>query len=230
MRMTYTENIEKLFLEDVREKKKAGRGAFSMRGKGVKHGISGALRTPFHFMKNKEKKKLDGEVVSYNMNSLMTFHDFDQKDFETKKMLMTQWRTMYQNNEIMDAFFDEGNGKRFNAQSFANLVNELGCPPKQKGGSKPRKPRAAKVKVEEKSEKQEAVEIESKQLLAEFKEFSNEQLPQEVKPMLITNGLHLEYNGDYDAESISKIFTKLQLLVEGEENKFKVSISLSERA
>src|SRR4051794_34210333 len=130
MNMAYTENIEKLFLEDVREKKKAGRGAFSMRGKGVKHGISGALRTPFHFMKTKEKKKLDGEVVSYNMNSLMTYHDFEQKDFETKKMLMTQWRTMYQNNEIMDAFFDEGKGKRFNAQSFANLVNELGCPPK----------------------------------------------------------------------------------------------------
>lgn len=222
--MAYTENIEKLFLEDVREKKKAGRGAFSMRGKGVKHGISGALRTPFHFMKTKEKKKLDGEVVSYNMNSLMTYHDFEQKDFETKKMLMTQWRTMYQNNEIMDAFFDEGKGKRFNAQSFANLVNELGCPPKAKGGSKPRKVRQAKVKKEEVVEQEE-----SKQLLAEFKDFTKEQFPQEAKPMLITNGLHLEYNGDYDAESISKIFTKLQLLVEGEESKFNLSISLSER-
>lgn len=222
--MTYTENIEKLFLEDVREKKKAGRGAFSMRGKGVKHGISGALRTPFHFMKTKEKKKLDGEVVSYNMNSLMTYHDFEQKDFETKKMLMTQWRTMYQNNEIMDAFFDEGKGKRFNAQSFANLVNELGCPPKAKGGSKPRKVRQAKVKKEEVVEQEE-----SKQLLAEFKDFTKEQFPQEAKPVLITNGLHLEYNGDYDAESISKIFTKLQLLVEGEESKFNLSISLSER-
>lgn len=224
MNMAYTENIEKLFLEDVREKKKAGRGAFSMRGKGVKHGISGALRTPFHFMKTKEKKKLDGEVVSYNMNSLMTYHDFEQKDFETKKMLMTQWRTMYQNNEIMDAFFDEGKGKRFNAQSFANLVNELGCPPKAKGGSKPRKVRQAKVKKEEVVEQEE-----SKQLLAEFKDFTKEQFPQEAKPMLITNGLHLEYNGDYDAESISKIFTKLQLLVEGEESKFNLSISLSER-
>lgn len=224
MNMAYTENIEKLFLEDVREKKKAGRGAFSMRGKGVKHGISGALRTPFHFMKTKEKKKLDGEVVSYNMNSLMTYHDFEQKDFETKKMLMTQWRTMYQNNEIMDAFFDEGKGKRFNAQSFANLVNELGCPPKAKGGSKPRKVRQAKVKKEEVVEQEE-----SKQLLAEFKDFTKEQFPQEAKPVLITNGLHLEYNGDYDAESISKIFTKLQLLVEGEESKFNLSISLSER-
>jgi hypothetical protein len=221
--MAYTENIEKLFLEDVREKKKAGRGAFSMRGKGVKHGISGALRTPFHFMKNKEKKKLDGEVVSYNMNSLMSYHDFEQKDFETKKMLMTQWRTIYQNNEIMDSFFDEGKGKRFNAQSFANLVNELGCPPKAKGGSKAR---AGKGRVK----KEDSVEVEPKQLLAEFKDFTKEQFPQEAKPMLITNGLHLEYNGDYDAESISKIFTKLQLLVEGEQNKFKVSISLSERA
>jgi hypothetical protein len=227
MNMAYTENIEKLFLEDVREKKKAGRGAFHMRGKGIRHGSNKALRTPFHFMKNKEKKKLDGEVVSYNMNSLMAYHDFEQKDFETKKMLMTNWRAMYQNNEIMDAFFDEGKGKRFNAQSFANLVNELGCPPKAKGGSKSRAytSRVGKGKVK----KEDKVEEESKQLLAEFKDLAKENLPQEAKPMLITNGLHLEYNGDYDAESISKIFTKLQLLVEGEESKFKLSISLSER-
>ncbi len=226
--MAYFENIERLFNEDVREKKKAGRGVFSMRGKGVKHGISGALKTPYHYMKTKEKKKLDGEVVSFNMNSLMTWHDFEQKDFETRKMLMTQWRTIYQNNEIMDAFFDGGNGKRFNTQSFANLIHELGCPPKQKGGSLPRKARKPRVaKLESNKGKVESIAIEPEQMLAELKEITQVETP---KQQLITNGLHLEYNGDYDAEAISKIFTKLQLLVEGEQNKFNLSISLSERA
>jgi hypothetical protein len=51
-----------------------------------------------------------------------------------------------------------------------------------------------------------------------------------IRPLLITKGMHLEYNGDYDAEQLSRIFTKLQLLTEGEENKFNLSISITERA
>ena len=54
--------IERLFNEDVRDKRKTGSGSFHKRGKGVKHGISGALRTPSYYMKPKEKKKLNGEV------------------------------------------------------------------------------------------------------------------------------------------------------------------------
>ena len=52
------ENIERIFQDDIRDKRKAGSGAFHMRGKGVRHGFNGALRTPSFFMKTKEKKKL----------------------------------------------------------------------------------------------------------------------------------------------------------------------------
>jgi hypothetical protein len=51
-----------------------------------------------------------------------------------------------------------------------------------------------------------------------------------TQPMrILTQGLHLEYNGEFDAEQLSKIFTKLQLVTDGEENKFYLSISLTEK-
>jgi hypothetical protein len=114
----------------------------------------------------------------------------------------------------MDEMAREG-GKKFNTQSFADLVNGLGCPPKQRGGSEPRKykPRQATTAIMPANEPQAQ--------------------PQEIeKPIqkLITKGLHLEYNDDYTAEQLNKIFTKLQLLVDGEESKFSLSISLTERA
>lgn len=51
--------IERLFQDDIREKRKTGSGSFHKRGKGVKHGLSGALKTPYHYMKTKEKNKLN---------------------------------------------------------------------------------------------------------------------------------------------------------------------------
>jgi hypothetical protein len=46
--------------------------------------------------------------------------------------------------------------------------------------------------------------------------------------MIITKGLHLEYNGNYDVDSLNRLFTKLQLLIDGEPNKYRISLSLSE--
>jgi len=44
----------------------------------------------------------------------------------------------------------------------------------------------------------------------------------------ILGGLNLEYNGVYNSEEINKIFTKLQLLTDGENNSFKLTIQLKE--
>lgn len=210
------ENIERIFQDDIRDKRKAGSGAFHQRGKGVKHGIGGALRTPSFFMKAKEKKKLDGEVETYNMyTTILNWTEFEQKDKETQKTLLTKWREIYPNQKIMDELAI-GMGRHFNSQSFADLVNELGCPRKARGGSKPREPRKPR------------------QAMTAITPTIQEEKPQEEKEIepvkLITNGLHLEYNGEYDAEQLSKIFTRLQLITDGEENKYTLSISLTERA
>jgi hypothetical protein len=184
------------------------------------------MRTPSDYLSRKEKRELNGEVESFNMKSLMSWIDFDQKDKDTQKLLLTQWREIYPNNDIMDAFFDNGNGKKFNTQSFSDLVNGLGCPPKRRGGSVPRKKREAKANTvaviqEPLGERMSLLELTEKMTKPEAQ-------PEPVQ-QIILKGMHFEYNGLYETDQINKILTKLQLLLEDEPNKFNISISISEK-
>lgn len=207
--------IERLFNDDIREKRKTGSGSFHKRGKGVKHGLSGALKTPYHYMKTKEKNKLNGEVETFNMyETIIPWNEFNLKDKEQQKLLLTRWRELYPNQKIMDEL-GEGLGRKFNTQSFADLVNGLGCPPKQKGGSQPREYKKRKAKVVETITQEVAHPVAV--------------MEREEPVKLITNGLSLEYNGEYNSEQLNKIFTKLQLLTDGEENKFVLSVTIQER-
>ena len=87
-----TKEIERFLREDIREKKKAASGSFHKRGKGVKHGFSGALRTPSYYMSNKEKNQLNGELKVTNMyKEIISKEEFFQKDAETQKLLLTKW-------------------------------------------------------------------------------------------------------------------------------------------
>ena len=226
--MTITEDIEKIFIDEIREKKRTGRGAFAMRGKGVKHGMSGALKTPYHFMSNKERKKLDGEVTVANMyETIVSWKEFELKDKETQRNLLTRWREIYPNQKIMDDL-GQGMGKKFNSQSYSDLVNSLGCPPKTRGGSKYRKAGITKKeKVVSISPQVSMLEIETEEKASPGLKLPEIQ-QETIKTMLVTNGLHLEYNGTYDIDSLSRLFTKLQLLIDGETSKYHISISLSE--
>lgn len=230
MEITYNENIERLLREDIIEKKRTGRGAFSMRGKGVKHGISGAFRTPSYFMTNKEKKLLNGEVETFNMyTTILKMDEFKLKDEEMQRTLLTKWREIYDNAHIR-------NELGISNKAFYDLVAELKVPRKARvevAGSRKSKPKQAKPKT--------TVAVAPKKSMLELAEeaIAREDQRQEkskVKELsktstittIITNGLHVEYNGNYDADTINKILTKIQLLVDGESNKFHISLSLSE--
>jgi hypothetical protein len=188
------------------------------------------MRTPSDYMTKKERKELSGEVRAYNMNSLMDWKSFNEKTTEDKKTLLTHWRNIYKNTEIMTAL-SEGRGSQLNSQSFADLVNGLGIPKKARvntGERKP-KPRQAKtVAILEPEQKPLGEPMSLLQMAETFTQPKEIQTPQQPT-QLITKGLHLEYNGVYDADTINKILTKLQLLVDGEQNKFNVSITLTEK-
>lgn len=204
------ENIERVFQEEIREKKRIGSGVYSRRGKGVKHGISGALRTPYHYMTNKEKKKLNGEVETYSMyETVLEKNEFLTKDLDLQKLMLTRWREIYDNDLIKEAM-------GMTNKAYHDLVNELELPKKRRSGRPVGSKATATPKPKKTEEIKKPVEIKEKVSIGE------------VKPIIITNGLHLEYNGNYNAEDINKILMKLQLLVDGEENKFNLSISLSE--
>lgn len=211
--LAFHENIEKIFINDIREKKRAGSGAFHMRGKGVKHGFSGALRTPYHYMSNREKKKLNGEVEVFNMyETIIPINEFELKDKETQKHMLTRWRELYDNDKIVS---EMEIGKKI----YYDLISDLEIPKKARGGK-----RAGTGTRKKQQPKQQ-------QTLLEFEEPKEIQAKIEkevVKTMLITKGLHLEYNGQYDVDALNRLFTKLQLLVDGESCKYNISLSLSE--
>lgn len=210
-----TWEIERLFNDDVRDKRKTGSGVFHRRGKGVKHGISGALRTPSYYMSNKEKKKLNGEVkVTRMYDTIIPMSEFQLKDEATQKNMLIRWREIYDNSQIKK-------GLGIANSPYYKLVEELNVPKKIRGVKKgdkkaPRKASAAIV----------SPEIDLFDLPEEPKV---REIEKEIaKPILVTNGLHLEYNGIYDTEALSKIFTKLQLIIDGDTNKYNIKLSLSE--
>lgn len=204
------------------EKKKTGRGAFSMRGKGVKHGISGAFRTPSYFMTNKEKNELNGEVETFNMyETIIPIEEFKLKDKEMQKTLLTRWREIYSNAKIT-------NEMKITNKIFYDLVADLDIPKKpriypenRKGRAKTTKPKQAKKK-----------EIPNKTLLDFMEEEKSSELQKiekiETSPVLTSQGITFNWDRIGDVETLNRILTKAQLNMDGENSKFRLTISLTQ--
>jgi hypothetical protein len=211
-----------IFELEVRDKK--NQAYLNKARTGSKGGSSSrkGVRTAYDFMSKKEKKKLNGEVEVRNMyTTILNWTEFEAKDKETQKQLLTKWREIHPNTEIMKAL-SEGRKSKLNSQSYADIVNELGCPKKHRNVG----PRKAKQKTVAISSPviESQLEFEEPEKVKPIEEKAKEH----VQTMLVTKGLHLEYNGNYDVEALNRLFTKLQLLVDGEPSKFRISLSLSE--
>lgn len=190
-----SEEIEELYREDIREKKQTGRGVFH-KGNRSKNVSKHSLNTPYSYLSREEKKLLNGEVIVSNMfDTVIPRNEFNALDIDTQKKLLTRWRELYSNKEIMDRMEITSNA------SFWTILNKLEIPKLRKGTYKRDK-----------------------------KEIKNvDPAPIEPSVELITRGLHLEYNGEYTSDALNRIFTKLQLLTEGEEGKYLVSFQITER-
>lgn len=111
-------DIEKAFMEEIREKKRIGVNIFS-RVATRKGGGNQALKTPYYFMSRKERKELNGEVIVYNMNNILPYNEFKQKSPKEQKELMEYWRKTYKTKDIM-------NEMGISRNSFYKILNELG--------------------------------------------------------------------------------------------------------
>lgn len=197
-----------IFNMEVRDKRSQ---AFANRAKtGSKGGSKSrkGVRTPFDSMSAIEKKKLNGKVKTIMYETIIPIQEFKLKDTEMQKLMLTRWRELYPNSMIKEQM-------KLHNKAYYDLVDGLNLPPKQKAPYSKRQGKPKTIAVVEDNT---------------TKEIQTLTKPtQEPIQKLLLNGLHLEYNGEYTAEQLSKIFTKLQLLVDSEENKFSLSISLSER-
>lgn len=221
--------IERMLQEEIREKRKAGSGSFHKRGKGVKHGLNGALKTPSYFMSNKEKKNLNSEVTVTMYETIIPKEEFELKDEQMQKMLLTRWREIHSNSYIMKEMGIVGSG------TFHKLVAKLDIP-KKKRIEPNRKPRTRKgITTKEMTPQINIQSEESKSygitdtIQSALSNLENVETVQQQPIKLLQTGLQLEYNGIYNPDQLSKIFTKLQLITDGEKCKYYLSISLSER-
>ncbi|MFJ8247269.1 hypothetical protein [Peribacillus asahii] len=94
-------SIQKIFNDEVRQKKRIGSNIFS-RASTRKGGSKQALRTPYFYMSQKERKQLNGEVVVFNMNDILDYSIFKEKEPSEQKKLMEYWREKYKIGDIQD--------------------------------------------------------------------------------------------------------------------------------
>ena len=196
-----------IFDLEVREKRNQ---AFLNKAKtGAKGGSQSrkGVRTPYDSMSRKEKRLLNGEVKTIMYETIVPVTEFEVKDIEMQKLMLKRWREIYPNENIVEQM-------KISRKSYDALVKKLNLPRKPKTVIDGRKGKTRTVAIIEQVETQQT---------------PKESVTEEIQQKLILSGLHLEYNGEYTADQLSKIFTKLQLLVDSEENKFNLSISLSER-
>lgn len=113
-------NVKRMLNEEIRDKKRIGKNIFA-RASTRRGGISQALRTPYLFMNNSERKKLNGKVEVFNMNEIINYYDLKNKSKEEQKMLMMHWRENYQINNII-----EGLGVSHN--TYYKLLDKLDIP------------------------------------------------------------------------------------------------------
>ena len=165
------------------------------------------LRTPFDTMSAKDKKKLNGEVKTVMYETIIPNTELQVKDKDMQKLMLKRWREIYPNEEIVKKM-------EISRKGYDTLVKELNLPRKPKTVIETRKGKTKTIAI-----------VENKAAAASPEESEKPK----IKPLIISRGLHLEYNGEYTADQLNKIFMKLQLLTEAEENKFTLSISLTER-
>ena len=222
---------ERLFNEEVREKKRAGIGVFS---RASRRGYVGKMFFPYELASRKEKSKHKraGKVMTTNLfDKILPAAEFDQLEEYEQRNRMAYWRNTYTTNEIKKEMGTSGT-------KFYALLEKLGIP---KDGQKTSARKGAvtkKTKVEGSKEKDLAKK--AAKALAAMKPPAKVETPAEVPAapqepkeappqLLILKGLNIAYNGDYTSDEIRRLLKKLDILLEGEPDRFQIELKIMQR-
>jgi hypothetical protein len=212
--MSYFSEAEKLFKEEVRDKKRTASGVHSKTGK---RGYVGKMRFPSDIMSRKEKYnyRKAGKVVTTQLyEKIIPVEEFEELETYEQKNMMAYWRNVYTNKEITTAMGIHNN-------RFYRIVKELELPKAPRVDRKP--PRRAKgVNVQDKQEKAIAVEP------SPIKMPEPETKPEPVQEVLV-DGIHLVFSGTYSPELIQKKLGKFELMLEDETDDFYVELRLIQK-
>jgi len=215
---------EKLFLSEIREKKKTASGVHHKTGK---NGYVGNMRFPSDILSRKEKKIYKGTskvTVSNMYQEILTIEEFEKLETYEQRNMLSYWRNTYSNKEITDKM------GIWNARYY-KIVADLELPKARRVNTAPRKATAKKV-----VKKEPAIQSAIQSSLVMFEENAPPEAPPApvaappVVQEIIVEGLHLSFIGTYNAEKIQKQLSKFDLLLEGEEDDFYIEMKIMQRA
>lgn len=91
--------FERMFAEEIRDKKRIGRGIFSRKST-RKGGSNKPLKTPYYYMTNKERQALNGKVKVYGMEDIISYEEFMDRDVSEQLRLMSIWKQSHKKVDI----------------------------------------------------------------------------------------------------------------------------------
>ena len=222
--MMWQSEAERLFNDEVRDKKKTASGVHHKTGK---NGYVGKMRFPSDIMSRKEKRKYKGNSkvsISNLYEEIIPVEEFEKLEEYEQRNMLSYWRNTYSNKTITD-----GMGI-WNARYY-RIVADLGLPKaKRVDASSEKKPRKATAKT---ASKEPAIQSAIQSSLMQHEAAPPAPVaapPAPVVQEIIVEGLHLSFIGTYDAEKIQKQLSKFDLLLEGEEDDFYIEMKIMQKA
>jgi hypothetical protein len=212
--MSYFSEAEKLFNQEVRDKKRTASGVHHKTGR---NGYVGTMRFPSDIMSRKDKIKYRkaGKVVTTQLyEEIIPVAEFEALEKYEQKNRMAYWRNVYTNKEITNAMGIHNN-------RYYKIVAELGLPKAPRvDRHEPRKSKP--IKVQEKQEK--SIAVESSPIKAPEPETKAEPVQE-----ILVNGIHLVFSGTYSPELIQRKLAKFELMLEDETDDFYVELRLIQK-
>jgi hypothetical protein len=212
--MSYFSEAEKLFNQEVRDKKRTASGVHSKTGK---NGYVGKMRFPSDIMSRKDKYnyRKAGKVVTTQLyEEIIPVEEFEALDKFEQRNRMGYWRNVYTNKEITNAMGIHNN-------KYYKIVAELGLPKAPRVDRK--EPRTSKpIKVQ--GTPQKAVAVEPSPIIMPEPETK----PEPVQEVLV-DGIHLVFSGTYSPELIQRKLAKFELILEDENDDFYIELRLIQK-
>jgi hypothetical protein len=208
---------EKLFYDDVREKKKAATGVHYKTGS---RGYVGTMRFPSDIMSRKEKYnyRKAGKVMTTNIfDEILTIDEFNKLEKHEQKNRMAYWRNIKTNKEILK-------GMGINNTRYYEIVAELDLPkaPRtykngRKGSAKGKTPTDVQKQQERAPEAADAVPVAA--------------APVAATPVqeIMVDGLHLVFHGTKQPEEIQRQLKKFIALLEDETDDYYFEMKLMQK-
>jgi hypothetical protein len=208
-------NAERLFHEEVREKKRTASGVHSKTGK---NGYVGKMRFPSDIMNRKDKIKYRkaGKVVTTNMyDNILTIEEFEQLEIHEQRNRLQYWRTEKQGKDIM-------RGLKISSKRYYDLVASLDLPKAPRGKQKRKAKSIAKGS--------DSAKTQSNTNTPAVKESVPEvdQVQPQVQQILV-DGLNLVFQGTFSAEQIQKQLTKFSLILEEDSEEYYFEFRLVQK-